>query len=78
MVVLEPLRLSIINFDEIAETSVRVPDFPALEAASTHHHVAFGADIYIERDDYREVSFETQVLFIKISASRLRQKASDA
>ena len=56
MVVVEPLRLTIVNFEEFAdEKCVRVPDFPANEETSATHEVAFGADVYIERDDYREV-----------------------
>ncbi|KAI6183061.1 Glutaminyl-tRNA synthetase [Aphelenchoides bicaudatus] len=53
MAVLEPLKLTIENFDEFKEMqTVEVPDFPA-DPNSKKHKITFDRVIYIELDDYR-------------------------
>jgi len=55
MTIVEPLKLTIENFDEFAHIkSVEVPDFPSDPESSEKHTVAFGREVYIEKDDYRE------------------------
>jgi glutaminyl-tRNA synthetase len=54
MVVIEPLKLTIENFDEFKHIkTVEVDDFPAVPN-SAKHTVAFDREVYIEADDYRE------------------------
>lgn len=55
MVVLDPLRLVITNFPGTSAFDVEVPDFPA-DPNSKKHSVPFGPEIFIEHDDFREVS----------------------
>jgi glutaminyl-tRNA synthetase len=53
MVIIEPLKLTIENFDEFKDIqTVDVPDFPA-DLNSGKHTVAFDRVVYIELDDYR-------------------------
>lgn len=51
MVVLEPLKLTIENFDEFKNISAEVRDFPS-DPNSSVHNVSFDRVIYIEREDY--------------------------
>jgi len=55
MVVLEPLKVNIVNFEEgnNKNTSLSVPDFPEFPDKGTHN-VAFDETIYIERSDFKE------------------------
>lgn len=53
MAVLEPLKITIINFPHDS-TTVEVPNFPAKPEMGCHK-VAFGKEIYIERNDFMEV-----------------------
>ncbi|XP_072223900.1 glutamine--tRNA ligase isoform X2 [Leuresthes tenuis] len=54
MAVLEPLKVTITNLSESAQSDVRVPDFPASEAKGSHT-VPFTRTIFIEQADFREV-----------------------
>ncbi|KAI6197889.1 Glutaminyl-tRNA synthetase [Aphelenchoides besseyi] len=63
MVVVEPLKLTIQNFEEFESLkSIEVPDFPAekseeettANASGRKHTIAFDRVVYIENDDYRE------------------------
>ncbi|VDN28953.1 unnamed protein product [Gongylonema pulchrum] len=55
MAVLDPLKVTIENFDELGfGHSIGVPDFPLNPDSGGHHFVAVDRDIYIERSDYRE------------------------
>lgn len=56
MVVVEPLKLTIENFDEFSSIeTVDAEDFPGVPS-STKHKIAFDRVIYIEADDYRETA----------------------
>lgn len=56
MVVIEPLKLTIENFDEFKHIeTVEVDDFPAVPN-SAKHTVAFDREVYIEAEDYRETA----------------------
>ncbi|KHJ80822.1 hypothetical protein OESDEN_19498 [Oesophagostomum dentatum] len=56
MAVLEGLKLTIENFDEMnLPSTVTVPDFPSDPQCSKTHEVAFDRVVYIERSDYRQV-----------------------
>ncbi|ETN81795.1 glutamine--tRNA ligase family protein [Necator americanus] len=56
MVVLEGLKMTIENFDEMnLPSAVTVPDFPSDPKCSKTHQVAFDRTVYIERSDYRQV-----------------------
>ncbi|VDP40604.1 unnamed protein product [Heligmosomoides polygyrus] len=56
MAVLEGLKLTIENFDEMKlPSSVTVPDFPSDPQCTSNHQVAFDRVVYIERTDYRQV-----------------------
>ncbi|XGW27947.1 hypothetical protein V3C99_008052 [Haemonchus contortus] len=55
MAILEGLKLTIENFDEMnLPSSVSVPDFPSESNCEKYHEVAFDRVIYIERTDYRQ------------------------
>ncbi|XP_069795586.1 glutamine--tRNA ligase isoform X1 [Narcine bancroftii] len=54
MAVLEPLRVSIINFSSDQPLEVPVPNFPADESKG-FHTVLISPTIYIEQSDFREV-----------------------
>ncbi|KAI6239838.1 Glutaminyl-tRNA synthetase [Aphelenchoides fujianensis] len=65
MVVVEPLNLRIVNFDELNErATIDVPDFPAdkaddagAESTGRKHTIAFDRELYIEKSDYRESTY---------------------
>ncbi|KAL1464363.1 hypothetical protein WDU94_004015 [Cyamophila willieti] len=53
MVVIEPLPLNIINFDQLnTETKISVPDFPN-DASKGSHEIHFDRTIYIEKSDFK-------------------------
>ena len=54
MVVLEPLKVTILNFPADTPTTLEVPDFPT-EPQKGSHKIALDRVIYIERSDFREV-----------------------
>ena len=56
MVVLTPLKMTIINFPHSGPTSLEVPDFPK-EPARGSHNVTLDRVVYIDRSDFREVVF---------------------
>ncbi|WKY06374.1 hypothetical protein Q1695_006514 [Nippostrongylus brasiliensis] len=59
MAVLEGLKLTIQNFDEMnLPSSVTVPDFPSEPQCTSNHQVAFDRIVYIESSDYRQVDGE--------------------
>lgn len=60
MVVLDPIRIDISNLPEDAPKSLEVPNMPGNEAAGTHQ-VAFAATLYIDAQDFREVSVTRRV-----------------
>lgn len=53
MVVLEPLKITIVNFPHENSVHVTVPDFPN-EPEKGSHNVTFGKVIYIEASDFKE------------------------
>lgn len=56
MVVVEPVKLTIENFEEFKGIeSVEADDFPAVPG-SAKHRIAFDRVIYIEADDYKETA----------------------
>jgi len=64
MVVLDPIRVDIENFQECKDPMVLpVPDFPAVPTSDSHN-ITFGNVIYIERDDFKEVSLSLCSRFI--------------
>nr|CAG4638260.1 EOG090X01EL [Cyclestheria hislopi] len=54
MVVLEPLKVTVVNFPHSTAIKVDVPDFPN-ESHRGSHQVALNNVIFIERSDFREV-----------------------
>jgi glutaminyl-tRNA synthetase len=54
MVVLEPLKVKIVNFPLPATTDIQIPDFPS-DPQRGFHSVPFGEELYIERSDFKEV-----------------------
>jgi len=54
MAVLDPMRVVITNFPDKEARYVEVPDFPA-NPDSKKHRVPFWSELFIERDDFREV-----------------------
>lgn len=54
MVVLEPLKVTILNFPENGPIEVSVPNFPN-DASKGSHTVQFDRVIYIEKKDFRKV-----------------------
>lgn len=55
MAVLDPIKVLIENFPYPENYTIEVPDFPSV-SDSKCHKVALNKVIYIERDDFREVS----------------------
>lgn len=53
MVVLEPLKIRIVNFPSEQPISIQVPDFPS-EPERGSHSVTFDKVIYIEATDFKE------------------------
>ncbi len=54
MDVLDPLKLTIKNYDASLPHSLQVPNFPGNEARG-FHTVPIEAEVYIDRTDFREV-----------------------
>ncbi|KAK6008892.1 tRNA ligase class I, catalytic domain protein, partial [Ostertagia ostertagi] len=64
MAVLEGVKLTIENFDEMnLPSSVTVPDFPSDPQCEKNHQVAFDRVVYIERTDYRQVCLALSAKF---------------
>lgn len=55
MAVLHPLKVVISNLPTDFPKEISVPDFPANEAKGSHP-VSFGSTLYIEKEDFKEVS----------------------
>ena len=68
MVVLDPIRIDISNLPRDAPSNLAVPNIPGNEAAGTHQ-VAFAATLYIDAQDFREVSNTSCRLKIKVGGS---------
>ena len=56
MAVLESLRVIITNFPAAKSLDIQVPNFPADETKG-FHQVPFGSTVFIERTDFKEVSW---------------------
>jgi glutaminyl-tRNA synthetase len=54
MCVMEPLRVTIVNFPHPGPIQLSVPNFPQ-EPSRGSHNVTFAKDIYIEASDFKEV-----------------------
>jgi glutaminyl-tRNA synthetase len=52
MVVLEPLKVNIVNFPGNGRTELTVPDFPDFPE-KTSHSISFAGTIYIEQSDFK-------------------------
>ena len=55
MAVLSPLKITLLNYPSDHPGKVSVPNFPADESKG-FHEVPFTKVIYIEKEDFREVS----------------------
>jgi len=64
MVVLNPLKVTILNYD--GPTSLEVPDFPKNPELGSHT-VTMGSVIYIDRSDFNEVGQSLFLFFFFIS-----------
>ena len=53
MVVLEPLKVNIVNLVKNVFYDISVPDFPDFPERGSHN-IAFGPTIYIEKSDFKE------------------------
>ena len=53
MVVLEPLKVNIVNLAKNVFYEISVPDFPEFPERGSHS-IAFGPTIYIEKSDFKE------------------------
>ena len=53
MVVLEPLKVNIVNLVKNVFYEISVPDFPEFPERGSHS-IAFGPTIYIEKSDFKE------------------------
>ena len=56
MVVLDPIRVDISNVPSDAPARLTVPNIPGSSEAGTHD-IAFSSTIYIDAQDFREVSY---------------------
>jgi glutaminyl-tRNA synthetase len=63
MVVLEPLKVRIINFPLPKTTDIQVPNFPN-DPQQGFHFVPFGKELYIERTDFKEVRYSSKILLV--------------
>ena len=54
MAVLEPLKVTVLNFPSGGSKKVQAPNFPA-DLSKGHHELDFGATLYIEKSDFKEV-----------------------
>ena len=66
MVVLEPLKVKIVNFPLPATTDMQVPDFPS-DPQQGFHFVPFGEELYIEHSDFKEVRYPSKILLTVFS-----------
>nr|CAG4634624.1 EOG090X01EL [Alona affinis] len=71
MVVLAPLKVTILNFPYNGPTSIDVPNFPK-EPQRGSHSVVFDKTIFIDRSDFREVEEKGYRRLIKGQAVGLR------
>ena len=55
MVVLEPLKVNIVNLVENVHYEISVPDFPDFPERGSHS-IAFGSTIFIEKSDFKETN----------------------
>ena len=62
MVVLDPIKLSIVNYSQDTPITLTVPDFPN-EPEKGQHTIVFSDIIYIEASDFNEVSFINKYFF---------------
>lgn len=56
MAVLDPLKVTITNFNDTMAKTITAPLFPQEVPKTGNYTVSFGKEIYIERDDFREVA----------------------
>lgn len=61
MVVLEPLKVKIVNFPLPKTADIQVPNFPN-DPQQGFHFVPFDRELYIERTDFKEVRYSSQIL----------------
>jgi glutaminyl-tRNA synthetase len=61
MVVLEPLKVKIVNFPLPKTTDIQVPNFPT-DPQQGFHFVPFSDELYIERTDFKEVRYSGKIL----------------
>jgi hypothetical protein len=61
MVVLEPLKVKVVNFPLPETTGIQVPNFPN-DPQQGFHYVSFGKELYIERADFKEVRYSSKML----------------
>lgn len=61
MVVLEPLKVKIVNFPLPKTTDIQVPNFPS-DPQQGFHFVPFSEELYIERTDFKEVRNSSKIL----------------
>ncbi|EDV29716.1 uncharacterized protein TRIADDRAFT_37025 [Trichoplax adhaerens] len=57
MAVLDPLKVSIVNFPEPKNLILSVPDFPQ-DSSKGNHNIVFSNVIYIERGDFKKTAGE--------------------
>ena len=57
MVVLAPLKVTILNYPFDGPTTIEVPDFPKDPKRGTHK-VVLDRVVYIDRSDFREVMYQ--------------------
>lgn len=55
MAVLDPLKVTISNWNSKFPSIVKVPDFPNDPSKTASHDVPFDKIVFIDRDDFREV-----------------------
>lgn len=78
MVVLEPLKVNIVNFPDGDKTiSLTVPDFPDFPEKSSHT-IAFSKTVYIEQSDFKTEADKNFRRLTKDQSVGLRHAGNDA
>lgn len=67
MAVLEPIKVTIVNFPQESPIALTVPDFPT-EPDKGNHTIMFFDIVYIEASDFKEVS-ESIVFLLNINVN---------
>ena len=72
MAVTDPIKLVIVNWEEVNLHEIQIKDFPALKEKSPTHSVNFDRVVWIEREDFRITTDKNYYRLTPIQKIRLK------